>query len=302
MTVPDTLRLNDYGFYEVTRKPTPAELSEYYAQRYYQEGLTTYQATYPPEELEHIEGKLRLKYWVLEQLRNANPAAKTARIKSAFLDIGCGEGWALAFFEKQGWDVLGIDYSSFSMERFQPALCDRLCTGDLYEQLAKLQADSRQFETLWLDNVLEHVPDPAELLRRCRALTRPGGTLVVEVPNDFSALQNHLLEADHIDRPFWVILPDHLSYFNQSGLRNLAQATGWSIRKTIADQPIDLNLLNPNTNYVMNRANGPAAHRARMEQDTLLLRTAPLAAVAAYYEGMAGVGLGRNIVAFLQPE
>ena len=302
MTVPDTLRLNEYGFYEVRCKPTPTELSEYYAQRYYQEGLTTYQAIYPPEELEHIDGKLRLKYWILEQLRNLGPSATAAGRKPAFLDIGCGEGWALAFFDKQGWDVLGIDYSSFSVERFQPALRDRLRIGDLYEQLTKLQADGRQFETLWLDNVLEHVPDPAELLRRCRALTQPGGTLVVEVPNDFSALQNHLLEAGHIDRPFWVVLPDHLSYFNQPGLRNLAQATGWRISKTIADQPIDLNLLNPSTNYVLNRTNGPAAHRARMEQDNLLLRTVPLAAVAAYYEGMAGVGLGRNIVAFLQPE
>ena len=65
MTIPDTLRLNEYGFYEVTNKPTPAELSNYYAQRYYQENLTTYQSQYPAEELEHIEGKLRLRHWVL---------------------------------------------------------------------------------------------------------------------------------------------------------------------------------------------------------------------------------------------
>ena len=130
----------------------------------------------------------------------------------------------------------------------------------------------------------------------------PTGILLVEVPNDFSALQNHLLEAGHIDRPFWVALPDHLSYFNQTGLRNLAKATGWHVAKTLADQPIDLSLLNPVTNYVMNREAGKAAHRSRLEQDNLLLRSASLPAVAAYYEGMAGVGLGRNIVALLQPE
>ena len=295
MTIPDSLRLNEYGFYEVIEKPSPAELSDYYAKRYYQEGLTTYQAAYPPEELEHIEGKLRLRHWVLEQLRGA------AAPPPSFLDIGCGEGWALAFFHNLGWKVLGLDYSTFSIERFQPALRDRLRPGDLYEQLAALHAEGQQYEVLWLDNVLEHVPDPAELLRRCRALVRPNGVLLVEVPNDFSALQNHLLETGHIDRPFWVALPDHLSYFNQPGLRNLAQATGWQVVKVIADQPIDLNLLNPATNYVMNREAGKGAHRARMEQDNLLLQTAPLPAVVAYYEGMAGVGLGRNIVAFLQP-
>ncbi|MBD2720793.1 class I SAM-dependent methyltransferase [Hymenobacter armeniacus] len=297
MTLPNTLRLNEYGFYEVIDKPSPTELSDYYARRYYQEGLTTYQPSYPPEELEHIEGKLRLRRWVLEQLR---PETGAAAPKS-FLDIGCGEGWALAHFHRQGWDVLGLDYSSFSVERFQPELRAYLRTGDIVEQLAQLIADGRSFDVLWLDNVLEHVPDPAALLRQCRALVAPSGTLVVEVPNDFSALQNYLLEQGHIDRPFWVVLPDHLAYFNQTGLRNVAQATGWRVAKTLADQPIDLNLLNSATNYVMNRAAGPGAHRARLEQDNLLLRTAPLPAVAAYYEAMAGVGLGRNIVAFLQP-
>jgi 2-polyprenyl-3-methyl-5-hydroxy-6-metoxy-1,4-benzoquinol methylase len=297
MRIPDNLHLNEYGFYEVSHKPTPAELSEYYAQRYYQEGLTTYQASYPPEELEHIEGKLKLRHWVLEQLRQT---ASTAA-QPSFLDIGCGEGWALAFFQQQGWDVLGLDYSSFSVERFHPALREKLRTGDLYEQLNMLEQEGRRYDALWLDNVLEHVPDPAGLLRRCRALIGPGGVLVVEVPNDFSVLQNHLLAAGHIDRPFWVVLPDHLSYFNQPGLRQLAAATGWQVTQTLADQPIDLHLLNPATNYVMDRSAGPGAHRARMEQDNLLLRTAPLPAVAAYYEAMAGVGLGRNIVAFLQP-
>ena len=48
MNLPDTLRLNEHGFYEIKQKPTPNELRDYYARRYYQENLTTYQAAYPP--------------------------------------------------------------------------------------------------------------------------------------------------------------------------------------------------------------------------------------------------------------
>jgi 2-polyprenyl-3-methyl-5-hydroxy-6-metoxy-1,4-benzoquinol methylase len=306
MTLPDTLRLNEFGFYEIKQKPTPDELREYYAKRYYQENLTTYQPTYPPEELEHIEGKLRLRHWVLENLPPAAgyvatsaPVEPTAA--KSFLDIGCGEGWALAYFARLGWQVLGVDFSSFSLEKFQPGLRDRLRTGDLYEEVQKLSAESRTFDVLWLDNVLEHVLDPAALLRLCRTLVAPGGVLIVDVPNDFSALQEYLLDTGKIDRPFWVVLPDHLSYFTQNGLRNLAEATSWRVSKIIGDQPIDLNLLNPLTNYVMDRSLGGAAHRARLDQDNFLLRTASLPAVAAYYEALAGVGLGRSIVAFLQP-
>lgn len=294
MTPPDTLRLNEFGFYEIKDKPTPAELSDYYAKRYYQENLTTYQPEYPAEELEHIEGKLRLRHWVLEQLREASGTG-------SFLDIGSGEGWALDYFQRQGWDVLGLDFSSFSLEKFHPQLRDHLRTGDLYEGVQQLVADGRQFDVLWLDNVLEHVLEPADLLRHCRTLIKPDGVLVVDVPNDFSALQQHLLASGQIDRLFWVALPDHLSYFNPIGLRNLAGATGWHVAKVIGDQPIDLNLLNPATNYVMDRTTGKGAHQTRLAQDNFLLRTAPLSAVAAYYEALAGVGLGRSIVAFLQP-
>lgn len=294
MTIPESLHQNDYGFYEVSQKPSPDELRAYYAQRYYQENHATYQAHYSPDELAYTEGRLRLRRWVLEQLL-------TAPEPLSLLDVGCGEGWALAHFAAAGWQVTGLDFSSYSLAKFHPGLLEHLRTGDLYEQLAQLAAEGQQFAALWLDNVLEHVLDPADLLRRCRALIRPGGVLLAEVPNDFSPLQTHLLAAGHIDRPFWVALPDHLSYFNPAGLRNLATATGWTLAKALADHPIDLQLLTPATNYVRDRSAGPAAHRARVEQENLLLRTAPLPAVAAYYESLAGVGLGRNIVAFLQP-
>ena len=315
---------NELGYYEVTRKPTPEELRDYYAQRYYQESRSSYQPEYSAAEREHIEGKLRLRHWVLAQLLepgpvaqpaaapDANPAPAAAKVSGAtaaptppartFLDVGCGEGWALDYFQRQGWEVLGLDFSSFSLEQFHPGLRGRLRAGDLYDGLQELIAEGRQFEVLWLDNVLEHVLDPAELLRRCRALTCPGGVLLVDVPNDFSPLQRHLLAHGHIDRPFWVALPDHLSYFGAEGLRNLAAATGWRTARLLGDQPIDLNLFNPATNYVMDRAAGKGAHQSRLEQDNFLLRTAPLPSVAAYYEALAGVGLGRSLVAFLHPQ
>ena len=64
----DRVHLNELGYYEVTRKPTPDELRDYYAQRYYQESRSSYQPTYSEAEREHIEGKLRLRHWVLAQL------------------------------------------------------------------------------------------------------------------------------------------------------------------------------------------------------------------------------------------
>ncbi len=306
MNLPDSLRLNTYGFYEINEKPAPEALQKYYEQRYYQEALTTYTAAYSPEEQEHFNGLLRLRHWVLENLPAATaipgePLPRAASSSQRFLDIGCGEGWALAYFKRQRWEVTGLDFSNFALTQFHPDLLPHLRTGDLFESLRQLVAEEQRFEILWLDNVLEHVLEPAELLRLCRQLVAPGGALLVDVPNDFSALQQHALSTGAIDRPFWVVLPDHLSYFNSTGLRNLVEDTGWQVARLLGDHPIDLNLLTTHSNYVMNRAVGKAAHQARVAQDNFLLRTAPLPAVATYYEALAGMGLGRSIVAFLQP-
>ena len=45
------------------------------------------------------------------------------------------------------------------------------------------------FDAVHLNNVLEHIPDPIELLILARECLEPGGILCVNVPNDFSPLQ-----------------------------------------------------------------------------------------------------------------
>jgi 2-polyprenyl-3-methyl-5-hydroxy-6-metoxy-1,4-benzoquinol methylase len=299
MMIPPTLRRNTYGYYEVIDKPSPAELKEYYAKQYYQQSKATYQSEYSAEEREHLVNKLKLRHFVVEDLRQAAPDIPGQ--PSSSLDVGCGEGWALAYFREQNWQVLGLDYGHYGLERFHPELRENLRTGDLYEQLRVLWTEGHRFDLLWMDNVLEHVTDPKELLRLCRALVAPHGVLMVEVPNDFSVLQEYLFSSGHINQPFWVALPDHLSYFNRAGLTRLGDATGWHTARILADHPIDLDLLNPATNYVRNRAVGPASHQTRIALDNLLMRTSTPAAVASYYHGLAEVGLGRNLVAFLQP-
>jgi hypothetical protein len=122
--------------------------------------------------------------------------------------------------------------------------------------------------------------------------------LVIEVPNDFSVLQNKLLKEGKIDRPFWVVNPDHISYFNYEGLKNLANACGWENKYSIADFPIDFNLANHNANYVMQKESGKGAHEQRLFIDTLMHEISP-DLTNQYYQVLAQLGLGRQISVFL---
>ncbi len=290
----ESLRKNRFGFYELAAKPSALELGRYYAQKYYQDSCSTYQKVYPEEELRYVRNKLRQKYAILGKLlpgRQAGPPA--------FLDVGAGEGWALSFFREKGWRCTGLDYSQFGCQTHNPSCLADLVTGDIYENLAALQEAKRRFDVILLDNVLEHVLEPLELLAKLRGLVRPAGVLVIEVPNDCSALQQHLLERGYIARPFWVAVPDHISYFNRDGLLALCQAAGWEVRDLVGDFPIDLNLFNPATNYVEDRGAGKACHRTRVAVENLLHGISP-EKTNDLYRVLAELGLGRQIIGFFQ--
>lgn len=281
------------GFLQVREPPTAEALRAYYAEAYYQAERGNYRKAYPDEELAYLRLKIAQKAEIVSQLRGAAAPGR-------MLDVGCGEGFALAWFQERGWSVHGLDFSSAGVAVQNPDLLPRLSTGDVFEKLDEQMARGERYDLVWLNHVVEHVVDPVGLLRALRRLVTPSGVLVVTAPNDGSDLQEDLLAHGDIPERFWVALPDHLAYFTADSLRNTAEATGWACRDIIGDFPIDLFLLHEGSNYVKDRANGPGAHRARIRFETLLGRREPHR-VNDFYRAMAQVGLGRSLTAFLTP-
>lgn len=291
----DQVRLTPFGYYELAEKPGPDELREYYAAKYYQQSVRTHQHRYDADELAFRTAKLEQKRLKVQCL-----IGDRLPERPRFLDAGAGEGFALAHFESAGWDVAGIDFSSFGCETHHPGLLDRMIVGDISDSLARLATEEAVFDLILLDNVLEHVPDPLALLKTVRRLMRPHSVLIIEVPNDFSTLQMHLLESGRLPGPFWVVAPDHISYFNHNGLRALATAAGLEARAVLGDFPIDFALCNEKTNYALDKTLGKSCHRMRVEIDNLIHRISPEGS-NDLYEALGNLGLGRQIVGFFQP-
>lgn len=279
---------NKYNFFEVLQKPTPDELEDYYAQKYYQQEKSTYQKIYSEDELKYFHNKNLQKYYELSRFLDSkeNPS---------LLDIGCGEGFTLKFFKELGWEITGLDFSDSGLMQHNPDLTEFIITGDIYKNIQELKNDA--YDVIWLDNVLEHVIDPKGLLETCRGLCKKGGIMVVEVPNDFSLLQLKAKELSFIDNDFWVALPDHLSYFNLEGLNALALDTGWYFISAMSDFPIDFNLFNSNANYVKDKSKGKGAHFQRVYLDNLMSEISIEKAVDVF-KALANIGLGRQIIGF----
>jgi 2-polyprenyl-3-methyl-5-hydroxy-6-metoxy-1,4-benzoquinol methylase len=287
------LKRHSLGFWEIAQKPTAQELRDYYAKKYYQESKGSYESAYSTQEFDYFRAKLEQRRRVIQRYRKFDHGTR-------MLDVGCGEGYALAYFLEQGWSVRGLDFSSAGVVSKNPQCRDSLTTGDLFELLDAEIARGATYDVIWLQNVLEHVIDPTSLLRSLRKLVRENGIAVVTVPNDCSVTQRAALDAGHIVEPFWIAPPDHLSYFDRESLVQASAAMGWSCLNVLADFPVDWFLFHPGSNYVRDRSVGKAAHQARVQLENLIHSRDP-EGVIDFWSALAQIGFGRDLTAFLTP-
>jgi SAM-dependent methyltransferase len=138
------------------------------------------------------------------------------------LEIGAGDGRLLAALAARGHRVAGIEPSAPYAASARARGLDVATVG---VEAADHPDASRDVVLLW--HVLEHLEDPAGALRRARAWLRPGGTLVVAVPNRASWQAS--LGGD---RWFHQDVPRHLTHFTPRGLSALLERCGFRTTRT----------------------------------------------------------------------
>ena len=94
------------------------------------------------------------------------------------LDVGCGGGILADAMARKGADVLGIDLAEKSLKVAQLHALEAGTPHIAYRQIsAEALADELpgQFDVVTCMEMLEHVPDPASIVRACAQLVKPGG-------------------------------------------------------------------------------------------------------------------------------
>ena len=133
------------------------------------------------------------------------------------LDIGCSCGYFLEVAASRGFDVQGVEFSRSAIAAASPAVRNRIFEGTL----DSLPADGL-FDVASAFDLLEHVPDPNGFLRRCAALLKPGGTILISTPDT-----RHFLRF--LMRSRWPMLQpmQHLSLFSNRSLERALRSAGF---------------------------------------------------------------------------
>jgi SAM-dependent methyltransferase len=140
------------------------------------------------------------------------------------LDIGCGKGSFLKAFHalRPGWTCAGVEPS-----RDEAEIARRDGTLDIHQGMFEdAPLDGGSFDLVSIMHVLEHVSRPADVVRRLRALVKPGGLLFVEVPN--------VLDPNMF---YDVLLFEHLFHFPAATLSWFLEREGFDIVATEPSTP-----------------------------------------------------------------
>lgn len=134
------------------------------------------------------------------------------------LDVGCGDGKFLDRLQDRGWETYGIEPS----------------TDMAFARHHRLEAlpEEAGFDFVVLHHVLEHVTDPADLLRRVASATRDGGTLFISVPRLDTLPQ-------HRDFKYCINGRNHPICFSETCLRGLLARAGFAVTARLDSPALD---------------------------------------------------------------
>lgn len=152
------------------------------------------------------------------------------------LDIGAGIGQFLHHARPLFKQVAGTEVSASAIRIAREKYGIELCPG----QAEELNMPLASFDNITLFHVLEHAPNPGELITRCHGLLRPRGMLAIAAPNDVLAWSSKIKKLGKRLRlrPFQKFSPVlgisragtsreiHLSHFTPTVLRRLLEKAG----------------------------------------------------------------------------
>lgn len=167
-----------------------------------------------------------LKRWAhrvrkcMRQLRDCLVVTPDAKV---VVDVGCSAGYVLEAGKRLGLTPIGVDLSNFAV-----TLCRERGYRAELGSLDQIPLESNSVDILTLKHTLEHVNDPLAGLREIFRVLRPGGSVLIVVPDADKwkiALMPRLGRDLRPELRGW----QHHVYFSSANLRRALERCGFEV-------------------------------------------------------------------------
>jgi SAM-dependent methyltransferase len=190
-----------------TRPPLPStEIGAWYPQAYYGTRNVRFNSLF---EL--------LTRWFRH--RRADAVRRWTR-PGTILDVGCGRGLTLAALRGHGYQSIGVELSEVAAVHAREILGLDVRVGNFLD----LDFEKSSLTAVIFWHSLEHFADSMAALDHAAEILKPGGLLVIAVPN-LESLQARATGANwfHLD------VPRHYTHFSERGLKKVIEQRGFRI-------------------------------------------------------------------------
>jgi 2-polyprenyl-3-methyl-5-hydroxy-6-metoxy-1,4-benzoquinol methylase len=204
--------------------------------------LARYEAVVDEEYLAEEEERRELFGWVSERMDGYHLPGRR------LFEIGANVGLFLDVARERGWEASGIEPSFWAVEEGRERFDVDLRQGGV----ETLELDPGSVDAIVMLDVLEHLADPAEALRRLRPMVADTGVLALATVN-VEGLHGRLRGGDW---PWFI--RSHLHYFRPATLANMLSNAGFeAVEWSVVPRSFHVS-------YLLHRANGvlPAARLA----------------------------------------
>jgi 2-polyprenyl-3-methyl-5-hydroxy-6-metoxy-1,4-benzoquinol methylase len=169
-------------------------------------------------------------YLYLNERPQGGHAKQLAMVGSAgrVLDVGCSWGYlARELLTRGNTSVVGMELDPELGERARE-VCEQVIVGDV--ERVEFPWEPASFDAVMCGDVIEHLRDPEDWMRRIRPFIRPGGKLVVSTPN-VANWSNRLALAAGVWRytEVGIVAETHSFLFTKKTLEETLEAAGYRI-------------------------------------------------------------------------
>ncbi len=149
---------------------------------------------------------------------------------SAVLELGTATGYLGRFLGEQ-WDctVDGVELIEDMASVARPAY-RRMVVADLEEKLLREHFPAGGYDVVICADVLEHLYNPAAIVAQIKGLLKPGGRLIVSVPNmAYAGLVLDLIAGNFEYTELGLLDRTHIRFFTRATITRMIEEQGFRI-------------------------------------------------------------------------